>query len=198
MSTVRDRDVFTYKNYVFFWKPSKLDLTSFLLVKYVANFTGDFIKKRAIKFRRRESECWLPLECLSASDSAASLWLNTHWEFLAAEIPRSLCGFYFFLSRVNDWIISNRAKAVKKIQSLDINTSICCLISVELSEETLFLPSVLLGSSSKRWWTRMVDSLLSSVSKKVRLLIMCALKIKSSVRTGPDSQGLKIMLRWPK
>ena len=40
----------------------------------------------------------------------------------------------------------------------------------------------------------MVDSLLSSVSKKVRLLIMCALKIKSSVRTGPDSQGLKIML----
>ena len=122
----------------FFWKPSKLDLTSFLLVKYVANFTGDFIKKRAIKFRRRESECWLPLECLSASDSAASLWLNTHWEFLAAEIPRSLCGFYFFLSRVNDWIISNRAKAVKKIQSLDINTSICCLISVEISEETLF------------------------------------------------------------
>ena len=46
MSTVRDRDVFTYKNYVFFWKPSKLDLTSFLLVKYVANFTGDFIKKK--------------------------------------------------------------------------------------------------------------------------------------------------------
>ena len=30
----------------FFWKPSKLDLTSFLLVKYVANFTGDFIKKK--------------------------------------------------------------------------------------------------------------------------------------------------------
>ena len=101
-------------------------------------YWGFYKKKRAIKFRRRESECWLPLECLSVSDSAASLWLNTHWEFLAAEIPRSLCGFYFFLSRVNDWIISNRAKAVKKIQSLDINTSICCLISVEISEETLF------------------------------------------------------------
>ena len=41
---------------MFFWKPSKLDLTSFLLVKYVANFTGDFIKKTRPNWARKVRE----------------------------------------------------------------------------------------------------------------------------------------------